>query len=356
VLDSFTKWAEAIPIRQHTAQVVARKLVEVVFARYGTPLRLLSDRGTEFESSLMSELYRAYQIEKIRTSSYKPSTNGALERFHKTLNSMVGKVVSESQKDWDRRLPEVMAAYRATVHQSTGFSPNFLVYGHENRAPLDLVLAVADEPEGIGASPDDYVNEMLERKRKAYDLVRRNLGRAAERRKREYDQKVRPKTFQQGAWVWYFYPRRYRGKSPKWQRHYVGPYLIIRELPPCNFVIQKSAKSKPIVAHVDKLKEYYGEPPTSWVAKEPDHPVAMGSPAEGSVPPAEPDRNELVEPMENEESQGVGVTVGNSDAREGSNEGNRAAESSISDSPEIVSPTGRRLRRPEQRRRPVRFL
>jgi transposase InsO family protein len=113
----------------------------------------------------MAELCRAFQIEKIRTTSYKPSTNGAVERFHRTLNSMLGKVVEESQRDWDHRLYEVMAAYRSTVHQSTGFSPNFLVYGRENRAPIDLVLAVSDEPDGVGTSPDEFVNEMLDRKR-----------------------------------------------------------------------------------------------------------------------------------------------------------------------------------------------
>jgi transposase InsO family protein len=155
-MDSLIKWVEAIPIRQHTAPIVARKLVDVVFSRFGTPLYLLSDRGCEFESVLMHGLYRAFGIRKIRTSSYKPSTNGALERFHKTLNDMLAKLVGESQKDLDQYLPGVMAAYRATVRRSTGFTPNFLLLGRENRAPVHLVVAVDDEPEGIGTSPNEY--------------------------------------------------------------------------------------------------------------------------------------------------------------------------------------------------------
>lgn len=118
LVDSFTKWTEAFAIRRHTAEIVVRKLVEEVFSRFGTPLRLLSDRGPEFESGILAELCRSYQIDKIRTTSYQPSTNGALERFHKTMNSMIGKVVEESQRDWDRRLPEVMHAYRSTIHSS----------------------------------------------------------------------------------------------------------------------------------------------------------------------------------------------------------------------------------------------
>ena len=282
IVDSFTKWADAFPIRTHTAQVVARKLVDGVFTRVGTPLRLLSDQGPEFESALMTELCRVYQIEKIRTTSYRPSTNGAVERFHRTLNSMLGKVVADSQKDWDRRLCEVMAAYRSTVHEATGFSPNFLVHGRELRAPIDVVLAVSDEPEGVGVSTDDYANELVQRQRKAYDVARRHLGKAAERRKREYDHNVRTRTFKTGTWVWYFYPRRYRGKSPKWSRHYTGPYLIVREIPPCDVVLQKSARSKAFVAHVDKLKTFYGDPPLSWIDDVASTPVVGDRPCENT--------------------------------------------------------------------------
>jgi hypothetical protein len=182
---------------------------------------------------------------------------------------MLGKVVSESQRDWDSYVGQVMAAYRATVHRSTGYSPNFLVYGRENRAPIDLVLAVGEEPEGIGASPNDYVNDLLQRQRRAYELVREHLGRAAERRKREYDLRVRPKTFHKGDWVFHYYPRRYKGRSPKWARTYAGPYLIVREIPPCNFALQKSARSKPFITHTDKLKMWQGEKPPSWLPDTP---------------------------------------------------------------------------------------
>ena len=57
VMDSLAKWAEAFPIRSHTATVVAKHLAELL-ARYGTPMRLLADQGPEFESSLMANSAR----------------------------------------------------------------------------------------------------------------------------------------------------------------------------------------------------------------------------------------------------------------------------------------------------------
>jgi len=99
VVDHFSKWAEAIPLRNHTAPVVARALVMHVFSRYGAPLQLVSDQGPEFQSELFAHLMRWLERDKLRTSAYKPSSNGVVERLHCTLNSMIGKIVADSQCD-----------------------------------------------------------------------------------------------------------------------------------------------------------------------------------------------------------------------------------------------------------------
>jgi len=63
-----------------------------------------------------------------------------VDRFHRTLNSMLGKVICDLQRDWDERLPLVLAAYRASSHNSTGYSPNQLFLGREVRMPLDSIM------------------------------------------------------------------------------------------------------------------------------------------------------------------------------------------------------------------------
>ena len=82
---------------------------------------------------------------------------------------MLGKVVSESQRDWDERLPLVMAAYRASPHSSTGFSPNRLFLGRENRMPLDLVMGLPlEERDGVD-NVDDFVLRQQELADAAYE-------------------------------------------------------------------------------------------------------------------------------------------------------------------------------------------
>lgn len=265
ITDLFSKWSEAYPVKVHTAPVLARLLVNNFFSRFGTPKRILTDQGPEFESQLFHELCASFGIDKVRCSPYKPSTNGCVERFHRTLNSMLGKVISQNQRDWDEKLQHVMAAYRAAKHESTGFSPNRLIFGRENAAPLDLVLGETFADQEHYHSYDDYVAEIQDRIRKAHILARQCLSSAAERRKNEYDVRVKSSNFVAGQWVWYLYPRRRVNENPKWNRHYQGPFLITAVIPPSDYVIQRTRRSVPQVVHGDKLKACYSVTPESWL-------------------------------------------------------------------------------------------
>ena len=254
VVDHFTKWAEAIPIRNHTATTVARVLFDNIFSRLGMPLRCLSDQGAEFESALFQQLCAWMGIEKIRTTPYHPSTNATVERFHRTLNSMLAKVVGVNHRDWCEHLPSVMAAYRASLHESTQFTPNRLMFGRENRMPVDLVLGGLTSEEPRTQSMEDFAEEIVRRQQADFQLVREHLREAASRRKEQYDSRVRASQFVPGQLVYYFYPRRRQGLSPKWQRLYTGPYHVIRLIDDHTVVIQKNKRSKFLVVHRDKLK------------------------------------------------------------------------------------------------------
>ena len=67
------------------------------------------------------------------------------------------------------------------------------------------------------------------------------------------------------TWVWLYSPRRYSGRCPKWQRLYSGPYLVVKQLGAVNVVLQKTARTKRFVSHVDKLKRCLSATPASWV-------------------------------------------------------------------------------------------
>ena len=167
---------------------------------------------------------------------------------------MLAKVVADHHRDWDDRLQAVMAAYRASQHDSTGFSPNFILLGRECRAPLDLLVGPPKSEEEEWGSCDSYVFRQQQVRREAYDAVRAHLGQAAERSKDRYDMRVKPARFQVGEWVYLYCPRRRLGKSAKWTRFYSGPFMVTKVLGAVNYLIQKGPRTKAQVVHVDKLK------------------------------------------------------------------------------------------------------
>lgn len=138
--DYFSKWTEAFPLPNQEAQTVAKVLEEQWVCRLGAPRTIHTDQGRNFESNLFKEVCQMLNIHKTRTSPYHPQSDGMVERFNRTLLSMLSLFVEENQANWDALLPYVMLAYRSSVHSSTGFTPYKVVFGQEIVLPVDVML------------------------------------------------------------------------------------------------------------------------------------------------------------------------------------------------------------------------
>jgi len=227
-----------MPARNHEATTVARFLVDKILTQFGAPRQLLSDRGAEFEGKVIKKLCDVTDIDKLRTTSYHASCNDAIERFHCTLNSILGKVVSDNQRDWDELVSYALTAYRATKHSTTGFCPSYLVFGRELASVFELMFPrIPENEDDLTRNHWEYVSVLKDRYRRSYAIVSENLIIAAFRNKRKYDQRVKVVKYVPGDWVWIFYPRQVQGKSPKWQRYYDGPYLVLEAIRDVNYHI-----------------------------------------------------------------------------------------------------------------------
>ena len=85
MVDQFTKWVECMPLPSQTAEVTAKAAIDGFFSRFGYPFQIFSDQGRNFESKLFAALCEALEIHKTRTSPYRPSGNGQVERYNRTL-------------------------------------------------------------------------------------------------------------------------------------------------------------------------------------------------------------------------------------------------------------------------------
>lgn len=140
--DHFTNWVEIFPIPDQTATTTARILLNEVIGRYGCPESIHSDQGRNYESNIFHELCELLEIRKTRTTPRHPQCNGKTERFNRTLIKMIKSYIKEDRTEWDLYLGCLGAAYRSSVHESTGVSPNLLMLGREVRIPSEVILAV----------------------------------------------------------------------------------------------------------------------------------------------------------------------------------------------------------------------
>ncbi len=78
-MDYFSKWPEVAPAPNQTAETVADLLTECIITRHGAPNYLLSDRGSNFLSSLVQEVCHLAGTRKINTTGYHAQTDGLVE-------------------------------------------------------------------------------------------------------------------------------------------------------------------------------------------------------------------------------------------------------------------------------------
>ena len=140
MVDQFTKWVECVPLPSQTAEVTAHAAVSEFFCRFGCPFQIFTDQGRNFESKLFVNIFKVLQIHKAKTTPYRPSANGQVERFNRTFMDAVRCYILKNQHEWDKFLPQIAGAIRSTVNRSTGFTPNRLMLGRETNQPADLLF------------------------------------------------------------------------------------------------------------------------------------------------------------------------------------------------------------------------
>ena len=171
LVDHFTRWQDAIALPDATAPVVADAL-DKVFSYFGLPEELHSDRGTQFESELMTELCDLMRVVKTRTSAYHPQSNGMVERGNRTLGDSLRALLyshAQDQESWDVLLPQIMRSFRATPHSKTEETANFLMFGRECRLPDQLIDGTHSVEE---TNRTDYGLQLRDQLESAYKLLR----------------------------------------------------------------------------------------------------------------------------------------------------------------------------------------
>lgn len=130
IIDTFSRFPEVYPVKDMTTQTLITTFRDL-FSRYGFPDSLLTDRGTQFQSDEFWHYLNNFQIRKLSTTAYRPSSNGLCERFNGTIQKKLKALLCErnlTPNQWTRVLPTALLAYRNEKHATTGFTPSELFF------------------------------------------------------------------------------------------------------------------------------------------------------------------------------------------------------------------------------------
>ena len=139
-VDCYSRYTILVPANNHTANTVSDALLHHVVPDFGTPRRLLSDRGREFMGEVWSKLTRSLGIQRLLTSPYHPEGNSINERSHRTINNMLRALLLDGvpSRTWVDKIPGIMLALNAMAHEPHGFSASMVATGREPTLPPDL--------------------------------------------------------------------------------------------------------------------------------------------------------------------------------------------------------------------------
>ena len=267
ITDLFTKWTEAVAIPDQESKTICTAFIDNFVTKYGTPLQVHSDQGRNFQSEIFRGMCSMLGIDQTRTTSFRPQSNGGVEKFNNTLAIMLTMYCEHNQDQWDKYLQQVMMAYRSSVQSSTSRTPNSMLFGREITLPLQALIPLPEKDTSDMESSADYVFNLKSKLEQNYKTARKSLNKAATCQKRRYDLKARKNSFTKGQAVWIYDPSRKIGRCPKLTSKWKGPYIIEKRIDDVTYRVKRTWRQPSSVYHVDRLASYRGKNVPTWAAK-----------------------------------------------------------------------------------------
>ncbi|SJL11766.1 uncharacterized protein ARMOST_15175 [Armillaria ostoyae] len=224
VVDRFSKAIILVPCNvELSAEGWARILRDHVYARHGMPQVVISDRGPQFVSAFMKELYRMLDITQNASTAFHPQTDGQTERVNQEVEKYLRIFVNHHQNDWADWLPMVEFAHNNRAHSATGRSPFMILYGRNPHIIPDSPRT----PNSKVPAASDFSKAMA----KIHKETETALEEAAGRMKAQYDKHKRPaREYHAGDKVWLDTTNLHLPRpKKKLDDKRVGPFLILEK-------------------------------------------------------------------------------------------------------------------------------
>ncbi|GJR87856.1 reverse transcriptase domain-containing protein [Tanacetum coccineum] len=136
-VDYLSKWVEAKALPINDARVVV-KFLKSLFARFGTPRAIISDRRTHFYNDKFAKVMFKYGVTHRLATAYHPQTSGQVEVSNRGLKRILERTVGENRASWSDKLVDALWAFCTAFKTPIGCTPYKLVYGKYCHLPIEL--------------------------------------------------------------------------------------------------------------------------------------------------------------------------------------------------------------------------
>lgn len=241
MVDRFTGWVEAVPLRDTKAPTIAKAILNHWVASHGVPIQTHSDRGPQFTSEVMNIVFQLIGVHQTFTCAYRPMSDGAAEAMVKVVKNLLKGFCMENPTKWPDLLQQCLFAYRTSKNGSTGYSPFFLHRGHACRIPMDILLKTFNVKRFSNRA--EYAYDLYKTLSQTYDFVEQHLNKNREFMKTSYDKRSRVTPYKVGDFVYVWRPRPPHNKN-KFFNHYFGPFKIVKLITDYTYKIDVGSKSR----------------------------------------------------------------------------------------------------------------
>ena len=255
-IDYLSRYVELVPTVSRSAIQVAEALRHRVITRHSTPKVLISDNAQEFVGEVLGKICEFYEISKVATVPYKPSSNGLVERHNRKILDHLRTLTTPLSHDWDFLMDDVQIGINCTVNSSTGETPHFILFGYEKRLPSHL-LCMSPKVKPI-YNYDDYISVRTSMSVKTISRVRDTLLKSANQRKANYDVKATRPNLKVGQKV-YVLNHVKQGPLFKVSPKFVGPFRVIELLSKGKCKLRSLSDLSVKVSHWNHLKIVKGD-------------------------------------------------------------------------------------------------
>jgi hypothetical protein len=202
-----TKWVEVHPLKNIQEEQVVEFIYDNIFTRFGMPREIVSDRGAQFTSKLITDLMELYKIKHRKTTTYHPQENGQVEVTNRELENILTKTVQFHHRDWANKLSEVVWAYHTTWKTSTRFTPYELVYGKMVLFPIEFEIKTLHTTIELGIDISAAQKEQIAQLNMLDEFLQEALQHTEtlqQQRKHWHDHFIKDKKFQTRDWALLF--------------------------------------------------------------------------------------------------------------------------------------------------------